>query len=51
MTYTAMLNEYYALTSDITILSFPNNGMLQNLIEERQRLLTSLVAAGIIDNS
>jgi hypothetical protein len=51
MTYPAMLNEYYDLTSVITILPFLDNGMLQNLIEERQRLLTNLVAAGIIDNS
>ena len=52
MTYPELLNRYHTLTDvalnpELTL----SVAYRRRLIEERQQLLTKLVAAGIIDNS
>jgi hypothetical protein len=50
MTYPAMLEAYYSFTDEFIDETTDINLRLA-LVEERQRLLTNLVAAGIVDNS
>ena len=50
MTYPTMLEAYYSFTDEFIAETTDVNIRLA-LVEERQRLLTQLVAASIIDNS
>jgi hypothetical protein len=48
--YTAMLEAYRQYTIALEVLPLPDERR-RSIAEGRQRLLTQLVAAGIIDNS
>lgn len=50
MNYPAMLEAYRQYTIALEVLPLPDERR-QSIVEERQRLLTQLVAASIIDNS